>query len=393
MGKRNSESANQAVVIAILEGGMTTKAAATRFGISQRWAQTLVRRARLEGLKAVRPRSKRPHTNPNQTSEQTRQQILFLRDELTRAGWDAGPESIWDRLEEPRPHPTTIYRILKAAGKITPEPKKRPKRSYTRFAANLPNEMWQSDFTQIELADGTITEVITWLDDHSRYALHISAHERITMTHVVNTFTKAAHTHGYPASTLTDNGAVYTTRFVGGAKGENNQKNMFEKLIADLGIEQKNGTPAHPTTQGKVERFQATMKQWVKAQSPPTTLKELNALLTHFQAAYNQTRPHRSLNRQTPHTVYHALPKAEPTIKEAGQTWRTRHDKVGSSGTVTYRYAGKLKHLAIGRAYRGKPIIILANGPNTLIVERATGEIIAEHTINPDKDYQPKTRG
>lgn len=393
MGKRNSESVSQAIVIAVLEGGMSTRDAAQRFGISQRWVRALVRKARLEGIEAIKPGSRRPKTNPNQTSQEVRQRIFFIRDELKRSGLDAGPESIWDRLDEPRPHPTTIYRILRAAGKVEPEPRKRPKRSYIRFQASLPNQMWQSDFTHVSLANGTQVEVITWLDDHSRYALHISAYKRVTGHIVVDTFTQAAHQHGYPTSTLTDNGMVYTARFAAGARGEGNQKNMFEKLLADLGIQQKNGHPGHPTTQGKVERFQATLKQWIKAQPPPQTLDDLNKQLGEFQTIYNQKRPHRSLNRQTPHQVYNALSKAEPTIKEGNQTWRTRHDKVGSTGTLTYRYTGKLKHLGIGRQHAFKPVIILANGPHTMIIERTTGEIIAEHNINPNKNYQPKTRG
>lgn len=166
---------------------------------------------------------------------------------------------------------------------------------------------------------------------------------------------------------------------------------MFEKLLADLGITQKNGLPGHPTTQGKVERFQATMKKWLKARPPAHNLAELNDLLNQFQHVYNQERPHRSLGRQTPAHAYNALPKAQPTIKDEERTWRTRHDKVDPAGTVTYRYAGHLKHLGIGRAYAGKAVLILADGPNTMTIDRATGEIIAEHTINPDKNYQAKT--
>ena len=65
---------------------------------------------------------------------------------------------------------STIRRSLLSAGLITPAPRKRPKTSYIRFEADLPNETWQSDFTHIWLADGTDTETITWLDDHSRKA-------------------------------------------------------------------------------------------------------------------------------------------------------------------------------------------------------------------------------
>ena len=46
----------------------------------------------------------------------------------------------------------TVSRYLARAGLVTPEPRKRPKSSYLRFAAELPNECWQSDFTHYPLA-------------------------------------------------------------------------------------------------------------------------------------------------------------------------------------------------------------------------------------------------
>ncbi len=73
----------------------------------------------------------------------------------------------------------TIWRHLEAAGLITPEPKKRPKTSYIRFQADLPNETWQSDFTHWHLVQGQDVEIVTFLDDHSRYALLVTAHRRI----------------------------------------------------------------------------------------------------------------------------------------------------------------------------------------------------------------------
>jgi hypothetical protein len=47
---------------------------------------------------------------------------------------------------------------------------------------------------------------------HSRYALSVTAHDRVTGSIVVDTFTRACNIHGIPASTLTDNGMVFTTR-------------------------------------------------------------------------------------------------------------------------------------------------------------------------------------
>ena len=88
----------------------------------------------------------------------------------------------------------TINRILVRAGQVTPDPSKRPKSSYIRFEAEKPNETWQSDFTHYRLTHpdgrpGADVEIITWLDDHSRYALHITAHARVTAPIVLTTFT------------------------------------------------------------------------------------------------------------------------------------------------------------------------------------------------------------
>ncbi len=116
--------------------------------------------------------------------------------------------------------------------------------SWIRFEAGAPNEVWQSDFTHWRLADETEVELINWLDDHSRYLLACEAFRRVAGDDVVATFTATGDAHGWPAATITDNGAVYTSRFTGGRNG-------FEYLLAWLGVRQKNGSPGHPQTQGK----------------------------------------------------------------------------------------------------------------------------------------------
>ena len=81
--------------------------------------------------------------------------------------------------------------------------------------------MWQSDFCHWPLSEGSTTEIITWLDDHSRCALSVTAHRRITGPIVVDTFDQTCAYHGFPASALTDNAMVYTTRLSGGKGGRN----------------------------------------------------------------------------------------------------------------------------------------------------------------------------
>src|SRR5206468_12492441 len=132
-------------------------------------------------------------------------------------------------------------------------------------------ECWQSDFTLWRLAAGTGTEILTWLDDHARYALSVTAHRRVTCDSVVETFVETAENTGFPASVLSDNAMVYTSRFAFGRGG----RNQLEALLAVLGIDQKLSKPSHPTTCGKVERFQQTLKRWLAAQRPASTIAEL----------------------------------------------------------------------------------------------------------------------
>ena len=262
----------------------------------------------------------------------------------------------------------------------------------------MPNETWQSDFTHYRLTrpDGTPgkdVEIITWLDDHSRMALHVSAHARVTAPIVLITFTQAADLHGYPASTLTDNGMVYTVRLAGHGRGGGGGggKNAFEAELRRLDIVQKNSRPSKPTTCGKVERFQQTMKKWLRAQpDQPTTLTQLQTLIDDFVDGYNNRRPHRSLeHRATPATAYRARPKATPATPGVNSHDRVRHDRIDDTGCVTLRVHGKLHHIGIGRIHARTRVLLLVHELDIRIIDAATGELLRELVLDTTKDYQP----
>jgi transposase InsO family protein len=384
-------SKQRVIVKAVLEQGLPVTEAARRYGVSRQWVHALLARHRDGGLEAVEPRSRRPNSNPRSTNTDTVTRILALRDHLTNAGLDAGPVTIAWHLEReslPAPSPSTIRRILHTAGLIRPEPKKRPKASLHRFEAHQPNETWQSDFTHWALADGSDTEILNFLDDHSRYLLACTGFRPVTVNAVVTTFLAAAAEHGLPASTLTDNGMVYTTRFSGGRGG----RNAFEHQLHTLGITQKNGSPNHPQTQGKIERFHQTLKRWLTGQPRAHTLEDLNDQLSKFQHIYNHERPHRALNRRTPHEAYTTTPKAAPTGASQGDHWRQRIDRVDRFGKLTLRYAGRLRHIGIGRTHAGKHVLMLIHDTDVTISDTATGEIIRELTIDTTRDYQARQR-
>jgi transposase InsO family protein len=366
---------------------------ARSYGVARSWIYVLLARYLSEGEAAFEPRSRRPKSSPSAIPADTADRIIWLRKDLAGRGLDAGPHTIAWHLAHHH-HITvsaaTVSRYLARAGLVTPDPGKRPKSSYVRFAAEMPNECWQADFTHYPLASGAGTEILTWLDDHSRLALRVTAHQWVTGSIVLAQFRTAVTQYGPPASTLTDNGLVFTTRFAGGKGG----RNGFEAELRRLGTRQKNGKPNHPQTQGKVERFQQTLKKWLRAQpTQPTTLTQLQQLLDTFADEYNHRRPHRFLpHRSTPATAYQARPKATPGNRGADTHNRVRTDRVHAAGTVTLRTGGHLHHIGIGRTYAGTSVLLITQDLHIRIIDAATGELLRELTLDPTRDYQPTGR-
>ena len=377
------------IITAITQMDLTQAEAGRRYGMSAPQVSRVMARWRLEGEAAFEPRSRRPHTSPNATPEDVVHAVLAERDRLTTSGHDAGPDTISAYLARAgiKISRATIARILTRHGKVTPQPKKKPKSAYIRFAAEQPNETWQSDFTHIRLADGTDTEVITWLDDHSRLALHVSAHPKMTTKIVLATFRATYAEHGLPASVLTDNGMVYTTRLA--SRSVRGGRTAFEVELAHLGITQKNGRGNHPQTQGKVERFQQTLKAWLSRQGPPpATIEQLQTLIDTFVTEYNNERPHRSLNRATPRAAYLTRPKAAPDEPTDRTHARVRRDKV-SEGKITLRHASKLFHIGLGRPLNGRAVIALIHDLDITIIDATTGELLRHLTLDTTRTYQP----
>ena len=378
---------NQVIVAAVVSQGLGVRATATKYGVSPAWVSTLVSRYRVGGPAALEARSKRPLSNPRSTAPQVEDRIVELRKELVDLGTDAGADTIHTHLEREgllAPSISTIQRILTRRGFVTPAPKKRPRSSYVRFAAELPNECWQSDMTHWHLANGTGVEILTFLDDHSRLALSVRAYPTVTMENVRELFASNCAAFGTPASVLTDNGAIYNAVSRGGRSG-------FESDLMAAGVLYKHSRPYHPQTCGKVERWHRTLKGFL-AKRPAATLLELQVVLEDVVRYYNDVRPHRGINRRTPAAAYHARAKATAHTLIYEPHWRVRTDTVDVRGHVTLRYLGKLRHLNVGWDYRGRSIrLFILDDVVTFATEQ--GEFIGETKIDPTRDYQPKGHG
>jgi transposase InsO family protein len=385
-------SVTRLLITAVVVEKRPVPAVAARYGVSRSWLYELLARYRREGEAVFEPRTRRPRSNPQAIAAEVVDLIVELRQKLTATGLDAGPETIvWhlDHHHDVTVSRATVARYLTKAGLVVPEPQKRPKSSFIRFQAAMPNECWQADFTHYRLTrpdgrPGPDSEILSWLDDCSRYALRVTAHVRVTGPIVLAEFRRTVAQHGIPASTLTDTGMVFTTRLSGGKRGAGT-RNGFEHELGKLGVLQKNSRPNHPTTCGKVERFQQTLKKWLRGQpDQPTSIAELQALLDRFVEEYHHRRPHRSLeHRATPAAVYTSRPKATPGDRERDTHDRVRHDRVDKAGKITLRYQGRLYSIGIGRTHARTHVIVLVQDLDIRIINAATGELSANSSSTP----------
>ncbi len=370
------------LVEAVILGGARPSELIRTHPISESWFFRLLARYRAGGPEALQPRSRRPKASPRQTTAEVRRAIVEIRHELESSGLDAGAQTIGHHLQirfGSAPSRVTIWRILKAEGLVTPQPHKRPRSSWIRFQAELPNEMWQADATHWRLADATDVEILNLIDDHSRFCLASVALRTVKAPDVLETFYLAAESYGYPARFLSDNAAVFSGR---PRKG----RVVLESELDRLGIESKHSSPYHPQTCGKVERFHQTLKRYLQRQAPADSLAHLQLQLDAFRTIYNQQRPHRSVNGRTPFQAFHARLKARPSAGSPIQ-YRVRRDKLDAGGRVTIRYLGRLRHLYVSYKHRREPVALLVAGPDVQVVAE-DGSILRRLTLDSERNYQ-----
>ncbi len=379
----------QLVITAVVLEGRSKSDVARGYGMSRYWVQQLVKRYEAEGPAAYEARSRRPHHNSCAIDVTIEEKIIRLRKSLTKQGYDAGAATIAEHLtRDPAvtkvPAVATIWRVLSRRGFVVPQPHKRPRSAWKRFAADQPNELWQADATHWRLADDTDVEILNVLDDHSRLLLASRAYRTVCGHHVVEAFTDTFGRFGTPAGVLTDNGAIFT------ATPRRGGRSALQLTLGELGINYINSRPYHPQTCGKIERFHQTLKKHLAAVAPAHTVAELQSLLDEFAVYYNTVRPHRAIARRTPLEAFNTRPKAFPTSYRSPPHYRVRHDRIDAAGVITVRYNSQLHHIGLSKRRRGTHVIVLINDRDIRVLHRDTGHLIRKLVLDPTRDYQPR---
>lgn len=377
-----------AAVVAVGEGergSVRVSEVCRREGVSRKTFYKWVQRYKDEGLDGLEDRSTRPHTSPNQTAADVEDAVVRQRKELADAGLDHGAVTIHWHLsaagEVAVPSPATIHRILVRRGQVTPQPGKRPKSSWCRFEAPAPNEWWQIDATDIEIAIGLV-KVFNIIDDHSRVAIRSRAVTEATSEEAFETFTQGAERWGMPAGTLSDNGLCFSGKLRG-------FEVLFEAKLRAAGVRPFTGRPYHPQTTGKVERFQQTLKKWLAEQPMAADLAELQAQLDEFCEIYNNERPHQGIGRVTPISRFNANPASRPAsepLPEPEHRRRIHDTTVTASGCAE---VDRFKiHIGVEHQHQAAKVIIGGHNATVIIDD----QIVRYLTLDRTRSYQPSGR-
>ena len=325
-----------------------------------------------EGDVAFEPGSRAPKRIRNKTPIEVEDRVVELRKQLGDDGLDAGPATIQWHLEQGAetmaPSVSTIYRILRARGFVTPDPKKTPTK-YGTFQAERANELWQIDGTDFTLAGGEVIKIINVIDDASRVCIGSQAHSGETLRGSWATLISGATRWGLPERLLSDNGRSFKA---------------LEEPLAAIGVSVTRARPYHPQTCGKVERFHKTQAQWLDARPQPDTLGELQQLLDRFAVIYNEKRPHRGIARRTPASRWNDLPKSGPADRPLDLNGHhIVNRKVATNGW--FRFDKNL--IAAGKHLTGETVTVIATGPNVHVFHHTN--LIREITLKPRKHNYP----
>jgi transposase InsO family protein len=284
---------------AVLEvmAGVPVTEVAGRYGVSRQSVHAWIRHYRDEGPPGLEDRSHKVHAHPWQIPAELEAAVCELR----RAHRKWGPKRLvfeMGRRGLGTVTRSTVYRVLVRNQLIEPRSRRRRRQDYVRWERPVPMQLWQLDVTASAfLTGGTEVKIVTGLDDHSRYCVIARAVRRATARPVCRAFVEAMTVYGVPEEVLTDNGTVFTGRFIKPRPAEV----LFERICRENGITARRTRPRSPTTTGKIERLhQSLQDELLDVHGPFASLAALQAALDAWREEYNTDRPHQSLGMAFP---------------------------------------------------------------------------------------------
>lgn len=295
----------QAVIEYTLKHGVTT--AAIRYKTSR---QNIYRwRKKYDGtVHSLAEGSHRPHSHPNQHTEEEIKLVKNIR----RRNPHAGLVVFWVKLRQ-RGYTRSISGLHKLLCRIDGKPVKLPNPKYIPKPyeqMQYPGQRMQIDVKFVPQAcivgqeDGTKWYQYTFIDEYSRFRYLEAFEENSTysstqfLKHVVEKFPFAIE------CVQTDNGFEFTNEM---GNSQKKPLTMFEKTLAQLGIRHKKIRPFTPRHNGKVERSHRKDNEYFYADHKFYSFVDFAKQLAVHQRKYNLF-PIRPLNWLSPLQVLFAFP-------------------------------------------------------------------------------------
>ncbi len=192
----------------------------------------------------------------------------------------------------------SVYRLLKAHDLIA-SPAFIVMKAADEFKdkTTAPNQLWQTDFTYLKVIGWGWFYLSTVLDDFSRYIIAWKLCTTMKADDVTATLEMALDASGLDKAKvlhrprlLSDNGSSYVS-------------DDLAKWMERHDMAHVRGTPYHPMTQGKIERWHQTLKNRILLENYYLP-GDLEAQIEAFVADYNHCRYHESIDNLTPADVY-----------------------------------------------------------------------------------------
>ena len=297
-------------VLAVIRDGVAIVEVAHRFGVSRQAVHRWLRWYEAQGLGGLADRSHRPPRCSHQMDPAVEVWVLEAR----RRNPDWGPRRLVHEASragvEPAPSRSGIYRALKRAGLIDPEARRKPRPQVQAMGARRGHGAVAAGRRRRRAAvrrQGV--QVLTGIDDHSRFVCVPELMLRATSRAVCGHFAEAMRRHGVPQEVLTDNGKVFTGRF-----GAKDTEVLFDRICRENGIDHLLTAPRRPTTTGKIERFHRTLRPEFLTGRVFDDLATAQAELDAWVASYN--------TRATALGARHGHARDRFTVTDAGSTGR-----------------------------------------------------------------------
>jgi transposase InsO family protein len=319
-----------------------------RFGISPEVGYKWLGRFAADGELA--DRSRRPHTVPLRTDRAIEDRIVALRDD--HPAWGARKIArCLERDGQAVPAVSTVHEILRRHGRVVA--RQHTPGAHTRFEKEAPNQLWQMDFKGwVRLANGAPCHPLTVVDDHSRYAVCLTACANQQNATVRSALETTFRCYGLPDAMYVDNGNPW-----GDWSGQ-----RFTHLgvwLLKLGIALIHSRPYHPQGRGKNERFHRALNAEVFAARRLRDFLEAQHAFDAWRTVYNLDRPHEALDLEVPASRYRVSSRTMPD-----QLPPVEYDEHDIVRTVSHngwvRFKGR--RWRVGEAFRGERLAIRPRG-------------------------------